>query len=359
LKAQGLPAARFELGNELYLSHWSREIPTVQDYIAKAAAHAAEIRRVFPNAKIAVCVNANADRVNGPLAKAAPDKYKPAPLSEWNRALAAETFYDAVVVHLYFRSEELQDLTDVGAAEYVRWANVRSSAFSVGEILAWPSRVFPGKEVWVTEWGMNNATYKPLHKEQNYRFLPEHTVLSSLFTAQFVLHAASVPSGVTIANYWQLNGGNDFGMISGDPPKERPALHVFRMLSPVIHACDRIAALAIPQAPRVRGPRQFEVMEAPAVVGFAFFAGNELRAFAFVNFTEQAFPVRTAAQGAAQMEWLTGAELLPSWNNPKNPGPGQWAPPYDVRRAKVSPAGFRLAPRSFSVVTLDTAQRVR
>jgi hypothetical protein len=82
-----------------------------------------------------------------------------------------------------------------------------------------------------------------------------------------------------------LNGGNEFGMISGEPPKKRPSLHVFRMLSPVIHECDRIVVLSLPNAPRVRGPGKFEVMEASEVAGFAFFRGNDLRYLAFINFT--------------------------------------------------------------------------
>jgi hypothetical protein len=352
LKEAGLPAGKFELGNELYLSHWKREIPTVQDYLSKAKAHAREIRSVFPNARIAVCANANDDRVNGPLVKSAPDRFKPAPLNEWNAALSRETFYDAVTVHLYFKSEELQNLAKITADEYARWAIVRGSAFSVGEILDWPRRVFPGKEVWVTEWSLNNNTYKNSHKDQNYRFLSEHTMLSGLFTACFLLNAASAPSSVTVANYWQLNGGNEFGLISGEPPKQRPAYHVFRMLSPVIHECDRIAALTVAQAPRVRGPGRFEVMEAPLITGFVFFRGNEPRYLAFLNFTGEKFPVHIALNQPAKLEYLTGAELLPSWNNPDNPGPGEWAPKYEMRQADIKLPGLTLERYSFSVVSL-------
>lgn len=353
LKAAGLPAGKFELGNELYLSHWKRDVPDVQTYIARSRAHAGEIRKVFPQARIAVCVNANDDRVNGPLVKAAPGRFQPARLSEWNAALSRENYYDAVVAHLYFKSEELQDLTKITADEYIRWAVVRGSAFSVGEILAWPGRVFPGKEVWVTEWGLNNGTYEGSHRDQNYRFLPEHTVLSGLFTAYFALNAASVPSNVTIANYWQLNGGNVFGMISGDPPRERPALHVFRMLAPAVHECDAISALTVPRAPRMRGPRKFDVMEAPAITGFAFFRKGEPRYLAFVNFTGTKVPIRLALNRPGKVECLTGDELLPSWNNPKNPSPATWAPGYELRHSDVDASGLTLERYSFTVVSLS------
>ncbi len=352
LRDKGLPSRKFELGNELYLNHWKREIPSVEVYIEKAKAHAKEIRSIFPGAKIAVCVNANDDRVNGPLVKAAPHRFKPAPLSAWNAALSRETFYDAVAVHLYFKSEELEDLSKISADEYVRWAIVRGSAFSVEEILAWPGRVFPGKEIWITEWSLNNAAYEASHPDQNYRYLPEHTVLSGLFTAYFILNAAAAPSNAVIANYWQLNGGNVFGMISGAPPKERPAMHVFRMLSPAVRECDRISVLPVPCAPVVAGPRKFEVMKAPAITGFALFRGSDLRYLAFVNFTNDEVPVRLPLAGPAKLEYLTGEELLPSWGNPQNPGPGEWAPKYEIRQAHTGASGFTLQPRSFSVVTV-------
>ncbi len=136
LKATGLPARKFELGNELYFAnHWGREVPTVEDYIRKAKANAREVKAVFPNTQLAVCVNANDVRVNGPLAKAAPGKFKPAPLSQWNAALAKESFYDAVVIHLYFQSQELGNLKDTTADDYVRWAAVRSSASVLVRVL--------------------------------------------------------------------------------------------------------------------------------------------------------------------------------------------------------------------------------
>lgn len=349
LKSARLPARLFELGNELYLSeNWGTIVPGVEDYIRKARAHAKEVRNVFPDAKIAVCVNPNDDRVNAPLVKAAPDQFKPAPLSAWNAALQRESFYDAVVIHLYFRPTELKTMAGVSADDFVRWATVRGSAFSVGEILAWTNRTFPGREIWATEWNLNNSTHG---RAKTFPFLPEHTILSGLFVANFLLNAASVPSKLTIANYWQLNGGPEFGMIGDEPYKERPAYHVFRMLSAPVHECDRIAALEIPRAPRVRGPRQFAVMEAPAVTGFAFFQGGAPRYLAFVNATNGSFPVCLAGS-AAKLEYLTAAEMLPSWNNPDNPPPGEWFPKYDVRHAVVDLRSFSLEPRSFSVIKL-------
>ena len=359
LKTAGLPANRFELGNELYHSnHWGKEVPNVEDYIKKARAHAREVKAVFPKADVAVCVNANDDRVNGPLVKAAPDKFKPAPLNKWNAGLSKESFYDAVVIHLYFKSEELKDLEKVTADEYTRWAIVRGAAFSVEEILAWPARVFPGKKIWATEWNLNNRLYKLSHPQQNYRFLPEHTVLSGLFTAHFILNAASVPSNLEVANYWQLNSGSDFGLMAGDPPVYRPAYYVLRMLAPAARGCDRIAALEIPGAPVVHGPKEFSVMRGAAVTGYAFLDKTGVRYLAFVNFTDKKFPLQlrgvAGAKGKVTIESLSGETLLPSWNNPANPPPGKWAPPYKLGRAEVGVGTIELQPHSFSLVTVTT-----
>ncbi len=360
LKAAGLPANRFELGNELYHSnHWGREVPKVEDYIRKAKAHAREVKVVFPKAEVGVCVNANDDRVNGPLVKAAPDRFKPAPLNKWNAGLSKESFYDAVVIHLYFKSEELKDLDTVSADEYARWAIVRGSAFSVEEILAWPGRLFPGKKIWATEWNLNNRLYKVSHPKQNYRFLPEHTVLSGLFAAHFMLNAASAPSSLEVANYWQLNSGPDFGLMAGDPPVYRPAFHVLRMLAPAARECDRIGALEIPGAPVVRGPREFSVMKAAAVSGYIFFDQSGARYLAFRNFTGQRFPLRLRGVAGVRkkvtLESLSGESLLPSWNNPANPPPERWAPPYGVVRKEAGGNAIDLEPYSFSVITLAPA----
>ncbi len=351
LKTAGLPAHRFELGNELYLTqNWGKVVPTVEDYIRRASAHAKEVKAVFPNARVAVCVNANDDRTNAPLVKAAPDRFKPAPLSAWNAALRRESFYDAVVIHLYFRPSELKGLGGVTAQDFTNWANVRSSGFSIDEILAWTERTFPGHEIWATEWNLNNKTSRRTH---TYPYLVQHTMLHGLFVASFLLNAASAGSKLTIANIWQLNGGSDFGLIGDAPYRQRTPYHVFRMLSPAIHECDRIARVEIADAPKARGPREFAVMEAPRVAGFALFRGSTPRYLAFVNFSEEKFPIHAGHAGAkAKIECLTAAELLPSWNNPQNPTPKQWDPKYDLHEDSVDLARFPLEPRSFSVVKL-------
>jgi len=350
MKKAGLPARLFELGNELYLSqNWGKEVPTVEDYIRKAKAHAKEVKAVFPNARVAVCVNPNDDRTNAPLVKAAPDRFKPAPMNAWNAALRKESFYDAVVIHLYFRPSELKGLAGVTAQDFANWANVRSSGFCMDEILAWTERTFPGHEIWATEWNLNNKTGKGA---RTFPYLPQHTILHGLFTASFLLNAASAGSKLTIANYWQLNGGREFGLISDAPFRERPPYHVFRMLSPAIHECGRIARLDLAGAPRIRGPRQFDVMEAPQAAGFAFFNGGDPRYLAFVNFGEEPFPIHAQPGAKAKIEVLTAAELLPGWNNARNPAPDQWAPKYDVRQAPIDLSSFALEPRSFSVVKL-------
>jgi hypothetical protein len=178
-------------------------------------------------------------------------------------------------------------------------------------------------------------------------------VLHALFVASFLLNAATAGSKLTIANYWQLNGGPDFGLIGDAPYRERAPFRVFRLLSPAIHECDRIARLDLAGAPRARGPRQFEVMEAPRVAGYAFFRGGQPRYLAFVNFTAEQFPLQAGQPpAAATIECLTAAELLPSWNNPRNPSPKQWHPEYNLSRGPVHPASLKLEPRSFSVVSL-------
>jgi hypothetical protein len=343
LKALKLPATRFELGNELsFGTLWAKMVPNAQAYVQKAKAHAQEVKAVFPNAKVAVVLASSL--LKGGMAKAG----EAPPAGAWSEALMKESFYDAVIVHSYTFTGELGNLKDLSADDYAHYAQVRSSAALLGNGLAYIGKMFPGKEIWLTEWSLNNRLYERAHPEQKYR--PEHTVLSGLFTADFMLNAAAVPSNLTVANYWNIYGDQNFGLIGGTPPKERPSFHVLRMLSPAVHECDRIAALALPGIPRVRGPRQFSVLEAPQVTGFAFFKGSQLRYLAFVNFTERSYTLNVNAKGSGKAEWLTGAELLPAWSNPKNPGPAQWDPKYELRQADVKLDALTIEPRSFTVV---------
>ena len=57
LRELGAPANGFELGNEMYLNAYRPELPTVEDYLAACRAHAAEVKKVFPQAKVAVCAS--------------------------------------------------------------------------------------------------------------------------------------------------------------------------------------------------------------------------------------------------------------------------------------------------------------
>lgn len=88
------------------------------------------------------------------------------------------------------------------------------------------------------------------------------------------------------------------------------------------------------------------------MTGFAFFRGDELRYLAFINFTGARYPVRIGMKKAAKLEFLTGDELLPSWNNPNNPSPATWAPKYEIRHEDVRLPEFSLERYSFSVVSV-------
>ena len=343
LRADGLPADRFELGNELYLRIWSRQTPNAGVYARKAEAHAREVKAVFPRAKVSVCITA-------PLAAIA--EYGNPRVPAWDGRLARASFYDAVVLHAYAMSGDLGDMADVSADEYVRWALIRSSEAYLGRLYGWLARVFPGREIWMTEWNLNNNIYERGHRSEGSSFQPARTILTGLFAANVLLNTAAHPSDVTVASIWQICGEPEFGLISGKPPREQPEFHVFRMLSPAVHACDGIAPIDLPGAPRLRGPGRFAGLEAPAVDGFAFFSGRSPRYLAFVNFTDRSVAVRLSPGLPCEVETLTAPEMLPGWGSADNGPLDSWAPPYELRRARMATGALVLAPRSFSVATI-------
>lgn len=137
LKAAHLPATHFELGNELnFAKLWAEVIPDVQAYIQKAKAHAREVKAVFPQAIVAVCTSIpiSAGQNQGPQ--------QPGP---WSEALAKESFYDAVIFHSYAFVSEAGDLRKNSAADFTRYAVVRSSAPMLQGMLRYEERLFPAR----------------------------------------------------------------------------------------------------------------------------------------------------------------------------------------------------------------------
>ncbi len=358
LKNRNITPEMVELGNELYFDFYECEMPSAQYYVQQAKKHASMVKRVFPDAKIAVPVYANNARVS-----AEPASTDLASMRSWNKILNADQgYYDAVVIHVYFHpfdNVELGSSKEPVKDEVIRWGAVRSSVKNMKSLMNWVEKYWPGREIWMTEWALNNArNFVPEKFARKY--LVQHTVFSGLFNANVVLNTACLESAITIANFWQIYGDDTFGMISSTGAK-RPSYYVFKFLSDAVHTANKIEYIDIDNVPVAKGPGRFSMLSAPLLDAYAFFdATGKATHYAFINKMDSDAKMSLSEYGdnvRGLREYFTtlqNSELLPEWGNAKNPaGDGAWIPPLGVVKDAVNLNSFTIPKWSFSVVKVE------
>ena len=196
-KNKGYEVKHWELGNEYYLPHYLNKYPTVETYIAEAKKHAAAMRAVNPEIKISVCATPIGFHKEGWLVKTQQRK--------WDKGLAADTsFYDAYTVHVYaykaVRKKEIEEMRGY----LMGWIH-----FAAPEALKYYEKLFPDKEMWITEWNIAN----PANRVAN-------TQLHAMYVGDFFLKMLTMPN-VTQANFHVIAGpGKGFPVFSPiTPPK--------------------------------------------------------------------------------------------------------------------------------------------
>lgn len=355
LKENQIVPDRVELGNELYFDNYSCEIPSVDFYIEQAKKHVRAVKEVFPNAKIGVPVFANNARVDPD-----PESVGLNSVRNWNEKIVADqSFYDAVVMHVYFRPFVNQELGSAVTPEkdtLVAWGAVRSSVSYLKSLMNWEEKFWPGKQIWMTEWALNNSqSFVPGNLGRKY--LPQHSAFAGLFNASVILNAASFESNLTVANFWQIYGDDTFAMISASG-KIRPSYYVFAFLSEAVHTAERIERTDLAGSPRVNGPGKFHAQSAPLLDAFSFFDrhGN-LTHLAFINKTGASVNVtlknyKENLTGSRDYFMPAGkAGWLPGWGNTGNPqSDGDWEPPLETGKDTINLDNFKLPAWSFSVV---------
>jgi hypothetical protein len=356
LKGKNINPKRFELGNELYHGRYRCVTPTTEYYIKQAKKHLTSIRKVFPDAKVAVPIYANAARV-----AAKPVSVGLSSPISWNKVLSNnQGFYDAVVIHIYFFpfvKAELGSSPLPTKNEMVRWGAVRSSEATMKSLMEWVEKYWPNKEIWMTEWALNN---KPAFRPKKYgsKYRVNHTVFDGLFTANVVLNTASFKSNITFANFWQIYGGF-LGMVSSRGIK-RPPYYVFKFLSAPVHTASKIEHIKIKGVPTVRGPRKFSGLTAPLLDAYAFFDSHgKVTYLVFVNKLSKDVTIsynKLGRDAQGMQRYITSSpssELLPGWGDPSNPAKSvNWNPPFDVMKDTVNLNSFTLPKWSFSVVKI-------
>ena len=194
-KDNGYDIEHWELGNEYYLPHYLNKYPTVGTYVKAAKKHAAAMKAVNPDIKLSVCVTPIAFHKEGWLVKTQQRK--------WDEGLAADTsFFDAYTVHVYaykaVRKKEIEEMRGY----LMGWIH-----FAVPDALEYYQKLFPDKEMWITEWNIAN----PANRIAN-------TQLHALYAGDFFLKMLALPN-IAQANFHVIAGvGKGFPVFSPMTP---------------------------------------------------------------------------------------------------------------------------------------------
>ena len=199
-KEMGYEISHWELGNEYYLPHYLNKYPTAEVYLKEAKKHASAMKTVNPDIKVSVCATPVAFHKGGWLTKT--------PQRKWDEGLAANSdptassWYDAISVHVYAYKAVKKIEIEKMRGYLFGWIH-----YGVEEALDYYQKLFPNKEMWVTEWNIAN----PANRVAN-------TQLHAMYVGDFFLKLLSIPN-ITQANFHVITGpGKGFPVFSPITP---------------------------------------------------------------------------------------------------------------------------------------------
>jgi hypothetical protein len=199
---EGIEVLGVELGSEISNRAYKKNIKSIYDYIQLARKCSENIKRSFPNMKVAV--------VSAPLKEKMPNRLK-----NWNSILATEDFYDAIIHHSYHTvvtgeanagvmvSE--QAITQSKKDQFDLYKNRILLELKNGFIsrIKEYNSIFNNKEIWITEWNLQMTK------------TTGNTMFQSLFISHYLLEILSNPElqNIKIATYHNLAGRDVSGSI--------------------------------------------------------------------------------------------------------------------------------------------------
>ncbi len=261
-KDKGYQITHWELGNEYYLPHYLNKYPTVGTYITEAKKHAAAMKAVNPDIKVSVCATPIAFHKEGWFVKKQQRK--------WDEGLAADnSFYDAYTVHVYaykaIRKKEIEEMRGY----LMGWIH-----FDVTEAIDYYEKLFPNKEMWITEWNIAN----PANRVAN-------TQLHAMYVGDFFLKMLAIPN-VTQANFHVLAGPgkgfpvfshvtpptpNTFWKYGGEPESDfgntirRTVYPAFQLIGEAFAKADTQFRLSIQNQPVLEGAIEYTGKQMPGI----------------------------------------------------------------------------------------------
>lgn len=266
-KTKGYKVTHWELGNEYYLPHYANKFRTAETYMKEAKKHALAMKAVNPDIKVSVCATPVAFHKEGWLIKTAQRK--------WDEKLAENTYpstnswYDAYTVHVYaYKAVRKTDIEKMRGYLF-GWIH-----FGIDEAMEYYEKLFPNKEMWVTEWNIAN----PANRVAN-------TQLHAMYAGDFFLKLLSIPN-ITQANFHVITGpGKGFPVFSritpaspktfwkygGEPESDygdtirRTVYYPFQLIGETFAESDAQFAVSLQNLPLLEGELEYKGKQTSAV----------------------------------------------------------------------------------------------
>lgn len=269
----------FEFGNEMYGYCTTDEL--MDEYLEKCKALYPLIKKFGNNVHAAVPVYG--DLQDG--------------LAYDLKIKSISNYFDAVVPHLYTALWKYDGLTD---SAYVRriFTSNRNCTRSI-EII---KGRFPGKDLWVTEYGhMDYMMHLATTSEEKARLQNSKTVAAALGNIDKFLEYL-VDDDIKFAHYHTPNDSQGFGMVQGTVKLQN--FYPFAEISAIMDECDTVSLLDADGRTELK-KELVTIKGAPPILsqeGYLFGVGNKVRYAVFINRDNRECEVS-----------LTGHELKKTW----------------------------------------------
>lgn len=266
-KTKGYKITHWELGNEYYLPHYANKFRTAKIYMEEAKKHALAMKAVNPDIKVSVCATPVAFHKEGWFIKTAQRK--------WDEKLAENTYpstnswYDAYTVHVYAYKAVRNTDIEMMRGYLFGWIH-----FGIDEAMEYYEKLFPNKEMWVTEWNIAN----PANRVAN-------TQLHAMYAGDFFLKLLSIPN-ITQANFHVITGpGKGFPVFSritpaskrtfwkygGEPEVDygdtirRTVYYSFQLIGETFAESDTQYAVSLQNMPMLEGQLEYKGKQMSAI----------------------------------------------------------------------------------------------
>jgi len=354
----------FELGNEFYLKEYQQKYPTVKDYILDAKLFTEKMKA--QNGQIEVGVVATGFRFakNHIQVKENGDIWvENFSNAAWNRGLARENFYDAVIVHDYV-IPPVKDINHMTEDELHRFYMARNPAqFPI--LMKYYKYLFGADvKIWLTEWNIHQAYSDGVIKKRGIdpsMYFYCKTMSHALFTADYIMQMMHFPHNIELANYHVLAAPFLWGLFSPRSPEkenlDKPFYkylnyYIFLAFSKAMHQADHIAFPEVNGSPIKEGTLEFKGFRYKTITGIGFYQDNVLKTIIILNKDKEQTISLDSLFGEYSMESIWADEAIEGFGKSKA-NEMKFYPQAHFDTKKVNVSSFTLPKFSFNVIHIN------